>query len=79
MIRDGIEFWPSADSLLKIPTASVEIDVDVESDQNNRVYMWGARVRRGTDDATAVYSPDFTVWEPLDPKSEYALAERFSQ
>ncbi len=79
MIRDGIEFWPKGDGPVEVPTATVEIDLDVESDQNNRVYMWGARVRRGTDDATAVYVPDFTVWEPLDQESERALAERFAQ
>jgi len=78
MIRDGIDVWPNGDGPVEVPTASVEIDVDIESDQDNRVYMWGARVRRGTDDATAVYVPDFTEWEPLDEESEYALAERFA-
>ena len=79
MIRDGIDFWPNGDAPVEVPTATVEIDLDIESDQDNRVYMWGARIRRGTDDATAVYVPDFTVWEPLDEESEYALAERFAQ
>jgi predicted RecB family nuclease len=62
-----------------VPTATTEIDLDIESDQNNRVYMWGARIRRGSDDATAVYVSDFTVWERLDEESEYALAARFAQ
>ncbi len=79
MIRDGVEFWPSGDGSVEVPTATVEIDVDIESDQDNRVYMWGARVRPGTDDARAVYVPGFTVWEPLDQESEYALAERFAR
>jgi predicted RecB family nuclease len=79
MICDGIDFWPNGDGPVEVPTATIEIDVDVESDQDNRVYMWGVRVRRGTDDATAVYVPDFTVWERLDQESEYALAERFAQ
>jgi predicted RecB family nuclease len=79
MIRDGIDFWPKGDAPVEVPTATVEIDVDVESDQDNRVYMWGARVRRGADDVTAVYVPDFTVWELLDEESEYALAKRFAQ
>jgi hypothetical protein len=39
----------------------------------------GVRVRRGTDDTTAVYPSDFTVWEPLDDESEHALAQRFAQ
>jgi len=79
MIRDGVEFWPSGDGSVEVPTATLETDVDIESDQNNRVYMWGARVHRGTDDATAAYVRDFTAWKPLDQESEYALAERFAQ
>jgi predicted RecB family nuclease len=79
MIRDGIDFWPNDDRPIEVPTAAVEIDLDIESDQQGRVYMWGARVRHEADDATAVYVPDFTVWEPLDDQSEYALAARFAQ
>jgi predicted RecB family nuclease len=77
MIRDGIEFWPNSDHAVEVPTATVEIDLDIESDQAGRVYMWGARVRRGPNDVTAVYVPDFTEWEPLDDESEYALAVQF--
>jgi hypothetical protein len=79
MIRDGIEFWPNSDGPVEVPTATVEIDMDIESEQDGRVYLWGARVRRGANDATADYIPDFTVWEPLDAESEYTLAERFAQ
>jgi predicted RecB family nuclease len=79
MIRDGIELWPNRDGPVDVPTATVEIDVDMESDQQGRVYMWGARVRQDCDDATAVYVSDFTMWERLDAESEYALAERFAQ
>ena len=35
---------------MEVPVADVEIDVDIEYDLDNRVYMWGARLRRGTDD-----------------------------
>ena len=41
---------------MEVPVADVEIDVDIEYDLDNRVYMWGARLRRGTDDSTAQYS-----------------------
>ena len=40
--------------------------------------MWGARVRRGTDDSSAQYFADFTDWEPLDDQGERALAARFA-
>jgi predicted RecB family nuclease len=78
MICDGIELWPNDDAPTGVPSADVEIDLDIESDNNNRVYMWGARVRRGADEATAVYVPDFTVWEPMTEESEYVLAQRLT-
>jgi len=77
MIRDGIEVWFTGESVVEVPTATIEIDMDVESDHNSRVYMWGARLRRGTDESTAIYVPDFTEFAPMDAESEYALAERF--
>ena len=79
MIRDGIKIWPHSSQPVDIPTATVEIDVDIEFDSDNRVYMWGARVRRGCDDATAVYVPNFVVWDSLDVEAEHALATRFVQ
>jgi len=78
MVCDGIELWPNDDAPGDVPSADVEIDLDVESDHNNRVYMWGARVRHDADEATAVYVPDFTAWEPMTEESEYALAQRFT-
>ena len=57
MIRDGIDFWPNGAGPVEVPTATVEIDVDIESDQDSRVYMWGARTRRSADDATAPTFP----------------------
>jgi predicted RecB family nuclease len=78
MICDGIELWPNDDAPTDVPSADVEIDLDIESDHNNRVYMWGVRIRHGADEATAVYVPDFTVWEPITEESEYALAQRFA-
>ena len=40
--------------------------------------MWGARLRRGTDDSSAQYFADFVEWEPLDSPRERALAARFA-
>jgi predicted RecB family nuclease len=78
MICDGIELWPNDDTHAEVPAADIEIDLDIESDQNNSVYMWGIRLRRGNDDATGIYVPDFTVWDPMNKESEYALAQRFA-
>lgn len=78
MIRDGVALWPKGSGSVRVPTATVEIDVDIESDPDGRVYMWGARVRGGTDDATAVYIADFVIWTSIDEGAEHALAERFA-
>lgn len=76
MICDGVVLSPR-DGCMTIPSADIEIDFDIENDSDNRVYMWGVRVRRGTDDATAQYLPDFIEWAPLDAHSERRLAQRF--
>lgn len=62
---------------MTVPSATVEIDIDNENDLNHRVYMWGARVRTGTDDTSAIYHGEFTDWEPMTEESERALAQRF--
>jgi predicted RecB family nuclease len=78
MICDGIEIERTSEGPVDVPVADVEIDLDIEYDLNNRVYMWGARLRRGTDDATAQYIDKFVEWEPLDAEQERALAARFT-
>lgn len=77
MICDGTEIEVTAEGPVEVPVADVEIDVDIEYDLDNRVYMWGARLRRGTDDASAQYFDEFVVWDPLDSPRERALAARF--
>ena len=77
MICAGIELSPHDDGRVAVPSADVEIDFDVENDAKNRVYMWGVRIRQGTDDSTAEYLTDFIAWEPLDAGTERQLALRF--
>lgn len=77
MICDGIEIARDGEGPVVVPEADVEIDVDVEYDINDRVYMWGARVRYGTDESTARYIADFVDWQPLTDETERELATRF--
>ena len=77
MICEGIELTRHDGVDLKVPSADIEIDFDIENDADNRVYMWGVRIRHGTDDSTARYLPDFISWEPLDGDSERELAGKF--
>jgi predicted RecB family nuclease len=78
MICDGIEIARTGEGTVEVPVADVEIDVDIEWDIDNRVYMWGARVRRGGDESTAEYVTDFVEWDPLDSPRERGLAARFA-
>jgi predicted RecB family nuclease len=78
MICHGVDLKRNGDGPVEVPVADVEIDLDIEYDLNNRVYMWGVRVRRGTHESSAHYITDFTEWEPLDDKAERALAARFA-
>jgi predicted RecB family nuclease len=78
MISDGIEIERTSESPVDVPVANIEIDLDIEYDLNNRVYMWGARLRRGADDATAQYIDEFVEWEPVDSDRERTLAARFT-
>jgi len=78
MICDGIEIARTGEGPATVPLADVEIDVDIEWDIDNRVYMWGARVRRRGDDSTAEYVTTYVEWEPLDAMRERELAARFA-
>jgi predicted RecB family nuclease len=78
MICRGVDLKRNGDGPVEVPVGDVEIDIDIEYDLDNRVYMWGARVRQGTDDSSAQYITDFTDWEPLDDQGERALAARFA-
>lgn len=77
MICLGIDIEQTTEYPVDVPVADVEIDVDTEYDLNNRVYMWGARLRQGSDDSTADFVADFVEWGPLDSTREKALAARF--
>lgn len=77
MICDGIQIARLGDGPIVVPEADIEIDVDVEYDVEDRVYMWGVRVRYGTDETTARYIADFVDWQPLNDESERRLATRF--
>jgi predicted RecB family nuclease len=78
MICDGTEIEQTTVGPVDVPVADVEIDIDIEYDLNNRVYMWGARLRRGADDKTAHYLADFVEWDSLDASREQTLAARFA-
>jgi len=48
MICNGIEIERVDEHPVEVPVADVEIDVDIEYDLDNRVYMWCPRTRLTT-------------------------------
>ena len=77
MICNGQSIARLGSGPVDVPRADIEIDLDVESDSDNRVYLWGVRIRDGEKESTAQYVSDFTDWDPLDPERERELAHRF--
>lgn len=62
---------------ISVPRADVEIDLDVETDRNQRVYLWGMLVTdRGTGAQRFEHVSSF---DQLDESSEAALGARFWQ
>jgi len=60
---------------IAMPRADVEIDLDIESDRDGRVYLWGLLI---TEDGRP--TPQFVpiaTWEPLDDTREAQLGARF--
>lgn len=73
MIRDDIAVepvgaWPD------VPSADLEIDLDIEWDAEQRIYQWGIRVREDEDESSARYLP-VVSFEPLDDSAESSLAD----
>ncbi|MBC9958406.1 TM0106 family RecB-like putative nuclease [Yimella sp. cx-51] len=54
--------------------ADVEIDLDMENDTSDRVFLWGARLRRGEN----VSFHAFVRWDVLDDAAELALADELT-
>ncbi|YAL83337.1 recombinase RecB [Dermacoccaceae bacterium W4C1] len=65
----GPDRWPT------VPAADVEVDFDIEWDRQQRIYQYGFRVRRGSDEGTAQYQP-VVSFEPLDDAGAAALADQ---
>jgi len=77
MVRDGVPFEPKED-WPEVPTAEVEVDFDIEWDFDERIYLWGLRVRQGQDDDTADYQPVYD-FGPLDDAGAARLASQFAE
>jgi predicted RecB family nuclease len=72
MLVEGTSFTRESDGPIVVPDADVEIDLDIESSVDGRVYLWGFLVQRvGQPDP--VYQ-EFSRFTDLDDRTEAALA-----
>lgn len=76
MITAGTSLARTHDEPGQVPAADIEVDLDIEWDTKGHVYLWGARLRTGQVDSTAVFHP-FADWTVMDTTRERELAQRF--
>ncbi len=74
MVVAGVRIERTTTGPIEVPRADVEIDFDIEWAPDNRVYLWGALVRR--PGAEPAYR-SIVSWEPLDEQGERRLATKF--
>ncbi len=72
MLLDGQAFSRESSGPIAVPGAAVEIDLDIESSADGRVYLWGFLVHTapGVD---GIYH-EFSRFDDLDDETETALA-----
>jgi predicted RecB family nuclease len=72
MLLEGTSFDRETAGPIEVPHAEVEIDLDIESSADGRIYLWGFLVQQADDEA-GVYH-EFSRFDDLDDRSEAALA-----
>jgi hypothetical protein len=72
MLLEGSSFDRETTGPIEVPQADLEIDLDIESSADGRIYLWGFLVQQAGDDA-AIYH-EFSRFDDLDDRSETALA-----
>lgn len=72
LARDGVVLRPRPGHAFTVPRAAVEVDLDMESDRDGRVYLWGALF---TTPGGSVFHP-FLDLDVHDDTTELVLATR---
>ena len=72
MLLEGISFDRETTGPIEMPHAAVEIDLDIESSADGRIYLWGFLIQR-SGGSSAVYH-EFSRFDDLDDRAEAALA-----
>ncbi|MGC3994004.1 MAG: TM0106 family RecB-like putative nuclease [Propionicimonas sp.] len=71
LLLDGVQLQRTTSGPIPLPQAPLEIDIDVETSRDDRVYLWGFWVARG-DEGGSYHA--FSSFSDLDDAGELALA-----
>jgi predicted RecB family nuclease len=72
MLLQGITFDRETTGPIEMPQAEFEIDLDIESSADGRIYLWGFLVQRAGEIGANYH--EFSRFDDLDDRSEAALA-----
>lgn len=72
LMARGVDFDRVTDGPIELPRATVEIDLDIETSSDDRVYLWGFLVDDARDGRR--YYRHFSAFETLDDDAERQLA-----
>jgi predicted RecB family nuclease len=73
MLLTGVPFDRETDGPIVVPEAEVEVDLDIESSADGRIYLWGFLLHHTTRPGQRRYVA-FSRFDDLDDASETALA-----
>lgn len=73
LLLDGVQLERTTDGPVPLPSAPLEVDVDVETSRDDRVYLWGFWVADGNGGG---YYREFSSFTVLDDAAEHELASR---
>ncbi len=71
LMVSGVELERVSDGPIPLPVSTVEIDLDLETAANDRVYLWGFLVDDGTSEPRYV---EFSRFDDFDTAAEIELA-----
>ena len=74
LLRDGVQLERIGTDPVDLPVASLEIDLDVETSAEEKVYLWGFWVSQPATGQSEYV--EFSDFRPLDEDAEAALAVR---
>ncbi len=72
LMARGVDFDRVTEGPIAVPSATLEIDLDIETSADDRVYLWGFLISDARDGSH--YYRHFSAFEPLDDAAEQGLA-----